>query len=201
MKICHKKDKVVPVLVWFSTPWRHMREWRYSSTILDLYTRWRWLHSFMPLEPVWTLWSREKSLAPARNWTLAVQPTACHYSKKVHRTFSIWEGPLLLSNNKHEVLGRTNRLLSFDMWTTQKMMCPTILLLLCVFVAMATFLLSPCLAKVEGYTYRHTDWWQGFMKYAAELRCHNIIHTKFYKHVFRYSKVNGGWGGYRDTQT
>jgi hypothetical protein len=40
--------------------------------------------------------------------------------------------------------------------------------LLCVFVAVSTFLLSPCLAKVEGCTYRQTDWWEGFMKYAAE---------------------------------
>jgi hypothetical protein len=26
-------------------PWRHMREWRYSSTILDLGSRWRWVVS------------------------------------------------------------------------------------------------------------------------------------------------------------
>jgi hypothetical protein len=30
-------------------PWRHMGEWRYSSIILDLGTRWRWGISFMPL--------------------------------------------------------------------------------------------------------------------------------------------------------
>jgi hypothetical protein len=29
-------------------PKRHMREWRYSSTILDLGIRWRWVVSFMP---------------------------------------------------------------------------------------------------------------------------------------------------------
>jgi hypothetical protein len=30
-----------------TTPWRYMRAWRYSSTILDLSTRWRWVVSFM----------------------------------------------------------------------------------------------------------------------------------------------------------
>jgi hypothetical protein len=41
--------KVVPVLNYFSTkPWRHKREWRYSYTILDLVTRWRWVVSFTP---------------------------------------------------------------------------------------------------------------------------------------------------------
>jgi hypothetical protein len=28
-------------------PWRRMGEWRYSSTILDLGTRWRWVASYM----------------------------------------------------------------------------------------------------------------------------------------------------------
>jgi hypothetical protein len=28
--------------------WRHMGEWRYSSAVLDLSTRWRWVVSFMP---------------------------------------------------------------------------------------------------------------------------------------------------------
>jgi hypothetical protein len=31
-----------------STPWRRMGDWRYSSTILDLCTRWRWVVSFTP---------------------------------------------------------------------------------------------------------------------------------------------------------
>jgi hypothetical protein len=55
-----------------------MREWKYNSAVLDLYTGWRLVVSFMPLrfvpwertpvpirseggwasEPVWTLWSR-----------------------------------------------------------------------------------------------------------------------------------------------
>jgi hypothetical protein len=29
-------------------PWRHIREWRYSSTILDIGNRWRWVVSFTP---------------------------------------------------------------------------------------------------------------------------------------------------------
>jgi hypothetical protein len=68
-------------------------ECRYSSTILELSTRCRWVVSFMvwPLYPrgerslspldrrldggsefVWTLWIKEKSLASSANWTLAI---------------------------------------------------------------------------------------------------------------------------------
>jgi hypothetical protein len=32
-----------------------------------------------------------------------------------------------------------------------------------------TFILNHCLAPTEGYAYRHTDWWEGFMKYAVEI--------------------------------
>jgi hypothetical protein len=63
-------------------PWRPVGEWTYSSTILNLGTRWRWVASFTPLplyprgkhrpvpivwkagwtpEPVWRLWSWEIS--------------------------------------------------------------------------------------------------------------------------------------------
>jgi hypothetical protein len=35
----------------------------------------------------------------------------------------------------------------------------------CVFVAEVTFLQSRRLATIGGYT----DWWEGFMKYAAEI--------------------------------
>jgi hypothetical protein len=72
-------------------------EWSCSFTILEVATRWRWMVSFMPQplyprgdsprhplvraigwtqEPIWTLWRREKSFAPARNQTLTVQPVA-----------------------------------------------------------------------------------------------------------------------------
>jgi hypothetical protein len=66
-----------------------MGEWRYSSTILDLDTRWSGqLHAPAALspgkkppvpveeeagrtpEPVWQLWSREKRVAPAGSRTL-----------------------------------------------------------------------------------------------------------------------------------
>jgi hypothetical protein len=38
-----------------------------------------------------------------------------------------------------------------------------------VFVATVTFLPNSCLATIRGYTYRHTDWWEGFIKYGAEV--------------------------------
>jgi hypothetical protein len=79
-------------------PWTRMGEWRYSSIILDLGTRWRWSAScpsrFTPWgnSPRYPLdrrlggpqsWSGrcgEKSLAPARNRTRAVQHVLCRYS-------------------------------------------------------------------------------------------------------------------------
>jgi hypothetical protein len=36
----------------------------------------------------------------------------------------------------------------------------------------------------------HTDWWEGFRKYAAEMG--TGVHTKFHKDWFRHSKVNMG---------
>jgi hypothetical protein len=42
------------LIIYLSTmPWRHMAEWRYSSIILYLGTRWRWVVSFttLPLYP------------------------------------------------------------------------------------------------------------------------------------------------------
>jgi hypothetical protein len=80
-----------------TTPWKHMGEWRHSSTFLDLGTGWRWTVSFTPrpLYPweivpcgqwiggwvrsgvalgLWTLWRREKNRNPA------VQPVARHYT-------------------------------------------------------------------------------------------------------------------------
>jgi hypothetical protein len=45
---------------------------------------------------------------------------------------------------------------------------PTVLLLH-VFVAAGMCLPSRCLRAMWVYTYRHTDWWEGFMKYVVEL--------------------------------
>jgi hypothetical protein len=39
----------------------------------------------------------------------------------------------------------------------------------CVFVAAVTFLPSRCLATIGGYTYGHTYWGEGFMKYAIDI--------------------------------
>jgi hypothetical protein len=59
-----------------------------------------------------------------------------------------------------------------------------------VHVATVTFLLSRCLAIIGGYTYRHTDVWEGFMKNAVEMAQNHDIHTKFHKDWFRHSKVD-----------
>jgi hypothetical protein len=94
------KSKVVLVLNLLSTMPRRMGDWRYSSTIRELGTRWRYLVNFTPRpryphrnHPQYQLyrrlggpqswsgcWSRQKSLTPARNRTPGVQPIACHYT-------------------------------------------------------------------------------------------------------------------------
>jgi hypothetical protein len=51
-----------------------------------------------------------------------------------------------------------------------------------------------------GYTYRHTDWWEGFMKYTFEMGSGAMIYIpSFIRNWFRHSKVDRG--GYRHTQT
>jgi hypothetical protein len=76
-----------------------MAEWRCSTIILDFDSIWRlvarftrrplysgvgivrthWLGGWREAEPVWTLWSREKSLATTGNQTVAVQLLAYPY--------------------------------------------------------------------------------------------------------------------------
>jgi hypothetical protein len=45
-----------------------------------------------------------------------------------------------------------------------------------VLVAAVTFLLSRCLATIGRYTYRHIDWWEGFMKYVDEIDSGAILY-------------------------
>jgi hypothetical protein len=47
----------------------------------------------------------------------------------------------------------------------------------CVFIAVVTFLQNRCLVAIGGYTYRHTDRWEGFMKYAVEMDPSGMIYT------------------------
>jgi hypothetical protein len=48
MKLHFTLGKVVPVLNWLRIiPWRCMWKWRYSCSIVDLGTIWRWVVSFM----------------------------------------------------------------------------------------------------------------------------------------------------------
>jgi hypothetical protein len=54
------KGKVVPMLNKLSTmPWRHIGQWRCSSTILNLSTKWRWLEAKWASEPIGMLWKRK----------------------------------------------------------------------------------------------------------------------------------------------
>jgi hypothetical protein len=53
---------------------------------------------------------------------------------------------------------------------------------------------SLCSTRFEGYRHRHrhADWWEEFMKYAAEMCSDTKIYTPFLKDWFRRSKVDGG---------
>jgi hypothetical protein len=67
----------------------------------------------------------------------------------------------------------------------------------CIFVVM--FLPSSCLAVIGIYTYRHTDWWKGFIKYAIEMGSEPIIY------ILNFTKIGSGnqklmGGGFSDTQ-
>jgi hypothetical protein len=89
-------------------------EWRYSSTILDLSTRWRWVISFKPRllypwetgpsthlgirlggppDPVWTLWNRKK-LSPVLKLT---SPRPARSPSLQRGLISLW---LYKENNK-----------------------------------------------------------------------------------------------------
>jgi zinc transporter ZupT len=67
----------------------------------------------------------------------------------------------------------------------------TILLLFCVFLAIVTFLLSHCLAKTEGYTYRHIDLWEGFKKYTIKMGSDVMI---FIPHFIKICSAIQRWG-------
>jgi hypothetical protein len=74
---------------------------------------------------------------------------------------------------------------------------PTILLLLSVFVGAGTCLPSRCLATKGGYTYRHTEWWEGFTKYAVDMGSDAMIYIpSFIKIGSGIQKLTKG-----DTQT
>jgi hypothetical protein len=90
------------------------------------------------------------------------------------------------------VCGHTSPTSLRMMLTMQKMTCPLILLL-CVFVAVRTCLLSRCLAMIRGiYIQTHrlvggiykVHHWDGFRRHD--------IHTEFHKDQFRHSKVVRG---------
>jgi hypothetical protein len=71
-------------------------------------------------------------------------------------------------NQKQEVLGGSNRLFSFDTSRTAYRTTPPAVLF-CVHIrCRGNMLLSRCLATVGAYTYGHTGWLVGFMKYAVE---------------------------------
>jgi hypothetical protein len=79
------KGKVAPVLNYLSTmPWRHMGEWRYSSTILDLGTRWKWVVACVFVAAEVCLSSR----------CLATDVSSCSIIPAFRRLVTIWSRSL-----------------------------------------------------------------------------------------------------------
>jgi hypothetical protein len=58
-------------------PWRHVGEWMYSSTILDLGTTWRWVE--LQLHSAMSSWHYRRNIQHDKNW----EP----YSKGTHTFF------------------------------------------------------------------------------------------------------------------
>jgi hypothetical protein len=60
---------------------------------------------------------------------------------------------------------------------TQKTTRSAILISLCAFVTAVTFLSGRCLATIGWINIQtHSDWWEGFMKYAVETGSEAMIH-------------------------
>jgi hypothetical protein len=97
--------RVSPMLNKLSTtPWRSMREWRYSSSILDLSTRRRWMVAWIRDTDSGTHWmgswvspraglndvEKRKVSAPAVNWTRAVQPVSFSIPTELSRHVQLY---------------------------------------------------------------------------------------------------------------
>jgi hypothetical protein len=72
---------------------------------------------------------------------------------------------------KQELLRTTNRatFLRYDTGRIENDPSNNSSIVACVFVTAVTFLLTRFPAAMGEYTHRHTDWWEGFMKYAVEM--------------------------------
>jgi hypothetical protein len=58
----------------------------------------------------------------------------------------------------------------------------------CVFLTAVTFLPSCFLSTIRGYTYRNTDWWEGFFNYSVEMGSAAVI----YEYVPSFIKIGSG---------
>jgi hypothetical protein len=64
-------------------------------------------------------------------------------------------------------------------------------------VAALTFLPNRYLAKIDGYVYRHTDWWEGFMKYVVEMGSGAVIYIPSF--IKNGSGIQEFIGGHTDS--
>jgi hypothetical protein len=114
--------------------------------------------------------------------------------------------------NKQEVPGRINCLCSLiqhdriknDMSNNSSMVVRVFAAMVmslpsCCLVMTGQFLPSHCLATTGGYKYRHTDWWEEFMKYATEMGSGALIYIPSF--IKSGSAIQKLMGEYKDTQT
>jgi hypothetical protein len=83
---------------------------------------------------------------------------------------NVWK----VGHTKQEVLGRIAYFPSTWHWIENDVSYNSSITVR-VFSASVMFLLSHCLVMIGGYTYRHMDWQEGLMKYAAEVRSGAMI--------------------------
>jgi hypothetical protein len=100
--------------------------------------------------------------------------------------------PIQMKKNRSSWKNSSTTFLLYDTDRMWKDVCNNYFIVACIFLVALSSLRSRCLSTVIVYTYRHTGWWEGFMKYAVQMSSGAMIyvHTKFYKDWFKYSKSN-----------
>jgi hypothetical protein len=127
-----------------------------------------------------SLTPRKQEVLVRTNRLLSFETTLTS-SKTTPPTFLHFRGNVFTESlpSNYKGIYRQAHGLSFDNTRTiQKTTPATILPLLCVFVVARTCLPIRCLATI-GRIYRHTDWWERFIKVSLWdwLRCHDIQYT------------------------
>jgi hypothetical protein len=154
-----------------------------------------WIH--LHYEPVDDLYCTYRQMSLCNHFALKVETARVSLTPAIQPTSTVLT---YFPYSEQDVLGRTNHLLSL-IWRGQhrNRRVQNSSIVAYVFVAAGTFLMSRCLATRGRCTYRHTDWWKGFMKYAVEMGLRGMIYIK--KIIKTDSGIQKLMGGRGDLQT